>query len=304
MASYDRSVYIPYMETNATFPYIKYVFDYLKLGEVTSVDFVTKKNASGHIFNMGFVFFNIKDSVKGQEFMNKVNDPGSETKIIISDDYYWICLPNLNPKPRNEELVANQVSDLITMTKQMAWQIHYMQQTIDLIVIATAPQPPTLTKQHADIQTNVWDTSLPIDYDEDSEIGLKMPKPLTRQTATNSIIPMPNSQEYTDPPEKRLDISDGLQYTKQEFIDYYGDTILWEESLLVPEPLYTEEKRLDMIDNNYYTKTQFLDFYGEKEGEKKWEDSLDSAYKITKEDEDEDEDEDERDNESENYQML
>ena len=110
---------------------------------------------------------------------------------------------------------------------------------------------------------------------------------------------MTNGDEYTDSPEKRLDISDGVEYTKQEFIDYYGDTMLWDESHLVPKPLYKEEKRFDILDGNYYTKKQFLDFYGEKDGEKKWKDGRnEELLQYNGIDEHKDKDEDE------NYQML
>ncbi|KAJ9458374.1 Elongation factor 1-alpha [Diplonema papillatum] len=61
-------------------------------------------------------------------------------------------------------------------------------------------------------------------------------------------------------PERRMD-SDGRYYTKQEFVDCYGDEVKWEGC--PPETrAAAAEKRIDPADGNAYTQTQFAACYG------------------------------------------
>jgi hypothetical protein len=87
---------------------------------------------------------------------------------------------------------------------------------------------------------------------------------------------MSNNSEEEEMLESRLDVYDGNLYTKEQFIDYYGNTELWDSAPLLPAPIYKQEKRFDdNCDGQLpYTKKEFLDFYGEKEGEKLWENSV------------------------------
>mmetsp|Transcript_67369 Transcript_67369/g.106622 ORF Transcript_67369/g.106622 Transcript_67369/m.106622 type:complete len:133 (-) Transcript_67369:12-410(-) len=67
--------------------------------------------------------------------------------------------------------------------------------------------------------------------------------------------------------EKRISPDDGVAYSKQEFLQYYGDLQTWEAA--APKEKRASEKRRS-LDGNAYSKEEFSQFFGEKEGEKEW----------------------------------
>lgn len=66
--------------------------------------------------------------------------------------------------------------------------------------------------------------------------------------------------------EKRTSPDDGQQYTKQEFMDFYGGTTEWDAAAppKKEEPAEEEvpEKRTSPDDGQQYTKEEFVEFYG------------------------------------------
>eukprot|EP00755_Sulcionema_specki_P030784 Sspe_Gene.95165::Locus_67476_Transcript_1_1_Confidence_1.000_Length_1492::g.95165::m.95165/K01974/RTCA, rtcA; RNA 3'-terminal phosphate cyclase (ATP) len=66
--------------------------------------------------------------------------------------------------------------------------------------------------------------------------------------------------EDPEDPDRRLD-SDGLLYTKAQFVEHYGGTNEWDAA--------PRELRIDPADGCAYTKAQFVEFYGGTEQWKK-----------------------------------
>eukprot|EP00941_MAST-03F_sp_MAST-3F-sp1_P002314 g2314.t1 len=68
--------------------------------------------------------------------------------------------------------------------------------------------------------------------------------------------------------EMRIDASDGIAYTKAEFIEIYEGTDEWDEAEVAVvsdgtnEEINDEEKRIDLNDGEEYTKSEFIELYG------------------------------------------
>jgi malate dehydrogenase len=74
--------------------------------------------------------------------------------------------------------------------------------------------------------------------------------------------------------EKRMDADEGVKYTEQEFLDYYGKKKgqkKWDAAgSAAPASTGKVEKRKDADDGKKYTEQEFVDHYGKKAGQKKW----------------------------------
>lgn len=105
------SLYIPRVFANITKERVAQIFESLRLGEVSVVDFVPREDSNtGEPYNMAFVHFNRwYDNTASTNFQGKVNDPNTEAKIVYDEPWYWICLPNLNPKPDAQRMMEEQL---------------------------------------------------------------------------------------------------------------------------------------------------------------------------------------------------
>ena len=105
------SLYIPRVFANITKERVAQIFESLRLGEVSVVDFVPREDSNtGEPYNMAFVHFNRwYDNTASTNFQGKVNDPNTEAKVVYDEPWYWICLPNLNPKPDAQRMMEEQM---------------------------------------------------------------------------------------------------------------------------------------------------------------------------------------------------
>ena len=122
------SLYIPRVFNNIPKQKIFDVFDSLNIGKVSFVDFVPREDSrSGETYNMAFVHFvNYYDNIASNNFQEKVRDPKHEAKIVYDDPWYWICLPNSNPKPDSVRELETKVSYLETSILALQGNIHHL----------------------------------------------------------------------------------------------------------------------------------------------------------------------------------
>ena len=130
------SLYIPRIFANISKERVAHIFKSLRIGEVSVIDFVPREDSNtGEPYNMAFVHFNEwYDNTASKNFQAKVNDPDTDAKIVYDDPWYWICLPNLNPKPDAQRLMEEQLQYLQSHLEHMH-SVQLMQhQTINWLV--------------------------------------------------------------------------------------------------------------------------------------------------------------------------
>ncbi len=130
------SLYIPRIFANISKERVAHIFKSLLIGEVSVIDFVPREDSNtGEPYNMAFVHFSEwYDNTASKNFQAKVNDPDTDAKIVYDDPWYWICLPNLNPKPDAQRLMEEHLQYLQSHLEHMH-SVQLMQhQTINWLV--------------------------------------------------------------------------------------------------------------------------------------------------------------------------
>ena len=123
MQTHQLSLYIPRVFANISKERMTQVFESLQIGQVAYVDFVPREDSNtGEPYNMAFVHFTkYYDNTGSENFQTKVKDPNHEAKIVYDDPWYWICLPNLNPKPDSIRELENRVAVLEQTVNRLLW---------------------------------------------------------------------------------------------------------------------------------------------------------------------------------------
>ena len=104
------SVCIPRVFNNIQTSKIVSTFETLKLGEVAYIESVERQSKTSKPCKMVFVYFNKwYDNTAANNLRKKIEDPNSEAKLIYSDPWHWIILPNES----NDKLkIENNITDL------------------------------------------------------------------------------------------------------------------------------------------------------------------------------------------------
>tara|TARA_B100001059_G_scaffold225422_2_gene252612 strand:+ start:1863 stop:2648 length:786 start_codon:yes stop_codon:yes gene_type:complete len=137
------SVCIPRVFKNIQNSKIVSIFETLKLGEVAYIDSVDRDSRISNkpSCKMVFVYFNKWfDTAAANNLRKKIEDPTSEAKLIYSDPWYWILLPNdsndkLNIENKiNELAIAKAKNDLhVKIQSEMNNKIDTLQDEISRI---------------------------------------------------------------------------------------------------------------------------------------------------------------------------
>ena len=89
------SLYIPHIFANFTSEDVSKIFYDLEIGEVKNVDFVSKVNKSGTVYNAAYIHFHKWfNSITARNFQAKVLDTTKEARLMYDDPWYWIVLEN------------------------------------------------------------------------------------------------------------------------------------------------------------------------------------------------------------------
>ena len=95
MFATDLSVFIPYVFPNVTKERIATAFESNTLGLVDRIDLIGKVDTNGKIYNYAFVHFSHwHDNEHATRFLEKVEDPSKQARLVYDDPWYWIVLPN------------------------------------------------------------------------------------------------------------------------------------------------------------------------------------------------------------------
>ena len=122
------SLYIPSVTASTTEEQIARVFKSLNIGVVSRVDLVDRESdQNDDKTRMAFIHFKSwSDNLSAKNLREKILNPHEVAKIVYDDPYYWILLPNKNPKSedqiKNEVMFshqAKQISSLIERVKEL-----------------------------------------------------------------------------------------------------------------------------------------------------------------------------------------
>lgn len=95
MFATDLSVFIPYVFPNVSKERIAAAFESNTLGIVDRVDLVAKIDANGKYYNYAFVHFSHWcNNEHASRFLEKLEDPSKQARLVYDDPWYWIVLPN------------------------------------------------------------------------------------------------------------------------------------------------------------------------------------------------------------------
>ena len=236
----DLSIYIPRVFANISKERVAHIFKSLLIGEVSVIDFVPREDSNtGEPYNMAFIHFaEWYDNTASKNFQDRVTDTDTDAKVVYDDPWYWICLPNLNPKPDAQRLMEEQLQFLQHHIEQMHTVQMMQHQTINWMVnkvnalengisytmpeerlcdpveskepdaidmLSRASTPPTIMDEDDDEYSNVFEATMeegeiPEWYDQtETEVKTLNLQELAERTAEFAL------QEFTTEEIEKLD---------------------------------------------------------------------------------------------------
>jgi len=106
------SLYIPHVFANISKDEVINIFESLRIGKVSNIDFVNKISDQTQ-YNAAYVHFEYwHDNVAARNFQERVLNPAKEARIVYDDPWYWIVLENKAKKHVSGDRKPRVVLDL------------------------------------------------------------------------------------------------------------------------------------------------------------------------------------------------
>ena len=121
----NLSIYIPRIFNNITVERIRNCFHSLSIGVVSRIDLIDRdSDQHDNKTRMAFVHFKSWcDNPSSKNLREKIQNPKEMAKIVYDDPYYWILLPNKNPKSedqvKNELMFYHQQKTMVAMIERI-----------------------------------------------------------------------------------------------------------------------------------------------------------------------------------------
>ncbi len=131
----NLSIFIPRVFNNISQERIKECFEQLNIGEVERVDLVDREtDESSKGTRMAFIHFNKwYDTASSINLRTKIENPDETAKVVYDDPYYWILLPNKNPKTKdqvkNEIMFTHQAKQIDNLWKK----VQLLEETLSIL---------------------------------------------------------------------------------------------------------------------------------------------------------------------------
>jgi hypothetical protein len=91
------SLYIPHVFPNYSAEDVAAVFERLRIGKVSQVDMVPKRDNNNHKYFAAYIHFqHWFDNTAARNFQARLMNPAKEARIVYDDPWYWIVLPYKN----------------------------------------------------------------------------------------------------------------------------------------------------------------------------------------------------------------
>lgn len=100
------SLYIPHVFKNISGKRIAQVFESLRIGKVSHVNFLEKVGKNGR-YNSVYIHFNYwYTNTAAYNFQDRVRDPAKEARIVYDEPWYWVVVEN---RPRAPKMAQKQL---------------------------------------------------------------------------------------------------------------------------------------------------------------------------------------------------
>ena len=107
------SLYIPHVFANISKDEVINVFESLRIGKVSNIDFVMKMGDHSQQYNAAYIHFEYwYDNTAARNFQERVLNPAKEARIVYDDPWYWIVLENKAKKHVSGDRKPRVVLDL------------------------------------------------------------------------------------------------------------------------------------------------------------------------------------------------
>jgi hypothetical protein len=107
------SLYIPHVFANISKEEVINIFESLRIGKVSNIDFVNKISDQSQQYNAVYIHFEYwHDNTAARNFQERVLNPEKEARIVYDDPWYWIVLENKAKKHVSGDRKPRVVLDL------------------------------------------------------------------------------------------------------------------------------------------------------------------------------------------------
>ena len=107
------SLYIPHVFANISKEEVINIFESLRIGKVSNIDFVNKISDQTQQYNAVYIHFEYwHDNAAARNFQERVLNPEKEARIVYDDPWYWIVLENKAKKHVSGDRKPRVVLDL------------------------------------------------------------------------------------------------------------------------------------------------------------------------------------------------
>ncbi len=159
------SVCIPRIFNNIPVSKIVSTFESLNLGKVERVDIVQKTGKNNEPIKMAFIhFYKWYNNTAANNLRKKIEDPKYEAKIVYSDPWYWIILPNRS----EDDYHIN--TPLVCINKKLEKLEHTLNLCKQLLKRDNISSiKPEYFVNHGPIRSNDYMSELQYDNDNDND---------------------------------------------------------------------------------------------------------------------------------------
>jgi len=92
------SIYIPHVFENITKDHIYYVFEILRIGRISHIDFIMKMSKNKP-YNCAYIHFEFwYNNIANINLQEKIRNPEKEARIVYDDPWFWLILENTASK--------------------------------------------------------------------------------------------------------------------------------------------------------------------------------------------------------------
>ena len=92
------SIYIPHVFENITKEHIYYVFEILRIGRISHIDFIMK-TSKNKPYNCAYIHFEFwYNNIANINLQEKIRNPEKEARIVYDDPWFWLILENTASK--------------------------------------------------------------------------------------------------------------------------------------------------------------------------------------------------------------
>ena len=138
MSTTPSSVYIPRLFANISAERIIGVFENLRLGKISYIDFVPRDQDPGT--KMAFIYFQewYTQNVACEHLIERINDPEREARVVYEDPYYWILLPNnsvtTNVRSSFNNSISTDINNMQRAIHQVDRRVNEMSGVLDTLL--------------------------------------------------------------------------------------------------------------------------------------------------------------------------